>query len=57
VEISDQVGFRELVIHCRDETAKDFYMHQTPSFAASITDPLHLFISLKSLRVFAQSDG
>lgn len=55
VEISDQVGFRALVIHCRDETARDFYMHQTPSFVASTPDPLHLFISLKSLRAFADS--
>ena len=54
-EISDQVGFRALVIHCRDETARDFYMHQTPSFVASATDPLYLFIALKSLRAFANS--
>ena len=57
VEISDQVGFRALVIHCRDETARDFYMHQTPVFSESTTDPLHLFVSLKSLRAFAQSAG
>jgi GNAT superfamily N-acetyltransferase len=57
VEISDQVGFRALVIHCRDEIARDFYMHQASSFTPSTTDPLQLFISLKSLREFAQSDG
>jgi GNAT superfamily N-acetyltransferase len=55
VEISEHVGFRALVIHCRDDSARDFYMHQTPSFVASATDPLHLFISLKSLRAFADS--
>lgn len=55
VEISNQVGFRALVIHCRDGIARDFYMHQTPSFVVSSTDPLYLFMSLKSLKAFAES--
>ena len=39
----------------RDEIARDFYMHQTQSFVVSSTDPLHLFMSLKSLKAFAES--
>jgi len=56
LEISRNVGFRALLIHCRDEAARDFYMHHVPSFQASPTDPLHLFLSLKALTEFAQSD-
>ncbi len=57
LEISDQVGFRALVIHCRDETARDFYMHQAKIFVPSPTEPLHLFVSLKSLRAFQLAIG
>ena len=57
LEISKNVGFRALLIHCRDEAARDFYMHHVPSFQASPTDPLHLFLALKSLTEFAQSNS
>ena len=50
IQISQSVAFRALLIHCRDETARDFYMHEVPSFRASPTDPLHLFMPLDALR-------
>ena len=55
LEISKNVGFRALLIHCRDEQARDFYMYHVPSFQESSTDPLHLFLALKALTEFAQS--
>ena len=55
LEISKNVGFRALLIHCRDEAARDFYVHHVPSFQESSTDPLHLFLALKALTEFAQS--
>jgi GNAT superfamily N-acetyltransferase len=55
VAISRDVGFRALLIHCRDEAAKDFYLRLLPSFHESPTDPLHLFLPLKSLLEYAQS--
>ena len=52
--VAEEVGFRALVIHCRDEAARDFYLKTVPSFARSPTDPLNLFLSLKALREFAE---
>ena len=54
LEISKNVGFRALLIHCRDEAARDFCLHHVPSFQESPTDPLHLLLSLKALTEFAQ---
>jgi GNAT superfamily N-acetyltransferase len=55
LEIAENVGFRALLIHCRDEDAKQFYIHNVPSFIESPTDELHLFLPLKALVDFAQS--
>lgn len=53
VRISDDVGFRALLIHARDEEAKSWYRHQARSFQESPTDPLHLFLPIKDLRRLA----
>ena len=52
MEIANNVGFRALVIHCRDEEAKQFYLNLVPSFMESPTDELHLFLPLKALTEF-----
>lgn len=46
---SDEVGIRALLIHAKDETARDFYM-SFAEFEPSPTDPLHLFLLMKDLR-------
>jgi GNAT superfamily N-acetyltransferase len=46
---ADEVGIRALLIHAKDEAARDFYMHFA-EFEPSPTDPLHLFLLMKDLR-------
>lgn len=53
LNIANNVGFRALVIHCRDDDAKRFYLNLVPSFLESPTDELHLFLPLKGLTEFA----
>ena len=48
VQVADIVGIRSLVVHAKDNEAKQFYLHF--DFVPSPTDPLHLFILLKDLR-------
>lgn len=49
VRVADEVGIRALLIHARDETARDFYLHHG-ELVESPTDPLHLFLLLKHAR-------
>lgn len=51
--IPEEVGFRALLIHARDEDARAWYRHQVRSFRESPTDPLHLLLPLKELRRLA----
>lgn len=53
VRLSDDVGFRALVIHARDDEAKRWYQHQARTFQQSPADPLHLFLPIKELRRLA----
>lgn len=53
VRLLDDVGFRALVIHARDEEAKAWYQHQARSFRQSPSDPRHLFLPIKELRRLA----
>jgi GNAT superfamily N-acetyltransferase len=46
---SDVIGVRALLIHCENDTARDFYL-RLAKFDASPTDPLHLFLLIKDLR-------
>jgi GNAT superfamily N-acetyltransferase len=48
VQAADLAGIRALVVHAKDDTAKQFYLHF--DFEPSPTDPLHLYILLKDLR-------
>lgn len=54
--ISEEVAFRALLIHARDETARSWYRHQARSFEDSPSDPLHLFLPMKDLLRIAKGD-
>lgn len=41
-------GIRALLVHAKDESARDWYLQW--EFESSMTDPLHLFLLLKDLR-------
>jgi len=45
---ADEIGARAVLVHAKDDEAKDFYRHF--DFEASPTDPLHLFLRMKDLR-------
>ncbi len=44
------IGARALLVHCETQEAKDFYQRLVPDFAASPTDPLHLYLLMSDLR-------
>lgn len=48
LQAADIAGIRALVVHAKDDAAKEFYQHF--DFIPSPTDPLHLFVLLKDLR-------
>lgn len=47
-EISQTVAIKMLLIHCRDDVARDFYLRQA-EFLESPTDPLHLLMPMKDV--------
>jgi ribosomal protein S18 acetylase RimI-like enzyme len=46
---SEVIGVRALLIHCENDSARDFYL-RLATFDASPTDPLHLFLPMTDLR-------
>ncbi len=50
LQAADIAGIRALVVHAKDERAKQFY--ERFDFLPSPSDPLHLFVLLKDLRTF-----
>ena len=48
LELSQAVGIKMLLIHCRDDAACDFYLRQA-EFLESPTDPLHLLMPMKDV--------
>jgi GNAT superfamily N-acetyltransferase len=46
---ADEIGVRALLIHAKDDEARDFYLAQA-EFEPSPIDPLQLFLLLKDLR-------
>lgn len=48
LQAADIAGIRAFVVHAKDDSAKAFYEHF--DFAASPTDPYHLFRLLKDIR-------
>jgi hypothetical protein len=49
VRIAEDAGVRALLIHARDDEARQFSLHQA-EFQESPTDPLHLFLHMKHAR-------
>ncbi len=49
IRVSEDIGFRALLIHCRDDTAREFYRRVVPQFLDSPTEPLHLLLPLSAL--------
>lgn len=46
---SEEIGVRALLVHAKDEEARDFYLSQA-EFEPSPLDPLQLFLLMKDLR-------
>jgi GNAT superfamily N-acetyltransferase len=53
---SEVIGVRALLIHCENDSARDFYL-RLAKFDASPTDPLHLFLVMKDLRKALTGDN
>lgn len=49
LQAADIAGIRALAVHAKDDEARAFYEHF--DFVASPTDPYHLFLLLKDVRV------
>jgi GNAT superfamily N-acetyltransferase len=47
--VSEQAGVAALLVHCRDDDARKFYLHSA-DFLASPVEPMHLFLPLKAIR-------
>ncbi len=48
LQAAEIAGIRALVVHAKDESARQFYEHF--DFVPSPSDPLHLFVLLKDVR-------
>lgn len=53
---ADEIGIRALLIHAKDDSARDFYMKYA-EFEPSPTDPLHLFLLMKDLKKLLAAQG
>jgi GNAT superfamily N-acetyltransferase len=51
LQVADIIGVRALAVHAKDERAVAFYQHF--GFAPSPSDPRHLFMLVKDIRVAA----
>lgn len=49
VQLSESVGAAAFLVHCRDDTARQFYLAHG-DFLQSPSEPLHLFAPMKALR-------
>ncbi len=54
LQASDIVGIRSLLVHAKDETAKQWY--QQFDFDPGPTDPLHLYLLLKDIKKAIRSE-
>jgi len=50
---SEAVGVRVLLVHAKDEQARDWY--EQFGFERSPTDPLHLMLLMKDLKAFVEA--
>jgi GNAT superfamily N-acetyltransferase len=51
LQVADMIGVRALAVHAKDDSAVAFYQHF--GFAPSPTDPRHLFMIIKDIRLAA----
>lgn len=51
VGLSESIGAAAVLVHCRDEAAKEFYLHNG-DFIESPVDELHLVAPMKALRSY-----
>jgi GNAT superfamily N-acetyltransferase len=51
LQVADVIGVRALAVHAKDDRAAAFYQHF--GFAPSPTDPRHLFMIIKDIRLAA----
>jgi hypothetical protein len=49
--VAEKVGVRALLIHAETERAVEFYRRIDPGFEPTPTDPLHLLLLMKDLRL------
>jgi GNAT superfamily N-acetyltransferase len=49
VQLSDVIGAAAVLVHCRDDSAKSFYL-ANGDFLTSPLDPLQLMVTVKTLR-------
>ncbi|SBS77687.1 GCN5-related N-acetyltransferase [uncultured Mycobacterium sp.] len=52
--LTQSVAAPALLVHARDDTARDFYLHHA-EFQPSPVDPLHLFLPMKAIAARYQS--
>lgn len=50
LDLSDEIGFRGLLIHAESDEARAFYLHLIPELLGSPTDELHLVLLMKDAR-------
>jgi hypothetical protein len=55
VRAADIAGIRALLVHAKDETARNWYLQW--EFEPSATDPLHLYLLMKDLKAMVPHDG
>ncbi len=51
------IGCCGLLVHAENERARGFYLHLIPGLEASPTDPLHLRLRMKDIRLSLSNDA
>jgi len=54
-QAADIAGIRALLVHAKDESARQWYLRW--EFEPSASDPLHLFLLVKDIKALVQTDG
>lgn len=48
--VGSGIGCRGLLVHCENSAARQFYTNRIPDFVPSPSDPLHLYLLMKTMR-------
>jgi GNAT superfamily N-acetyltransferase len=57
IAAADSIGVRCLLVHCRSDEVRAFYLNVIPEFEPSPTDALHLILLMKDLRAAVGRSG